>query len=39
LAIKPDYVDAFQMLADLAMQRAKIAANFHAPLPRCVLRS
>ena len=37
LAIKPDYVDAFQMLADLQMQRAKLAARFHAPLPRCAM--
>jgi len=34
LGVKPDYVDAFQMLADLSMQRAKLAARFHAPLPR-----
>lgn len=38
LTIKADFVDGFLCLADLEMQRAKLAQGFHAPLPRCAPR-
>ena len=36
LGLKPDYAESYHILADLEMQRAKLAAGFHAPLPRCL---